>query len=147
MNFLEALCSGKPFYRDGDPLVYRGKLGWDRAVLEVTTAPLCNLDRAPWCRIDENPLRGTTGWDLIQESPAETATSSLTMYSQSSGGNAITTWELPDDYLQAQEAYLGDDEQPACAHDWIDTGMRKSWCRHCSAAAIFRNGKWEEEVG
>lgn len=33
---------------------------------------------------------------------------------------------------------------PACAHSWIDTGMRKSWCRHCSANAEMVNGQFIE---
>lgn len=23
-------------------------------------------------------------------------------------------------------------KQCLCAHEWVDTGLRKSWCRHCN---------------
>lgn len=62
-----------------------------------------------------------------------------------------TTWTLPDDWLGKQTEHLdslADDEQPECTHDWLDTGMRKTWCRHCEAPAVLNAaGKWEEVKG
>lgn len=31
-----------------------------------------------------------------------------------------------------------------CTHDWVDTGMRRSWCKHCDAdAKLNEHGEWE----
>jgi hypothetical protein len=35
-------------------------------------------------------------------------------------------------------------ERNTCPHQWIDTGMKRSWCKHCDASASFESGNWIE---
>lgn len=34
----------------------------------------------------------------------------------------------------------GDDCSDACTHDWVDTGMRWTYCRHCNADGVCEGG-------
>lgn len=29
----------------------------------------------------------------------------------------------------------------SCQHEWVQTGMNKTWCRHCDSDGYFREGQ------
>lgn len=60
-----------------------------------------------------------------------------------------STWNLPDDWLAGLTNETHDDvpytpaDGTECEHVWVDTGMKKSWCRHCSTNAVWDGRGWK----
>jgi hypothetical protein len=43
-----------------------------------------------------------------------------------------TYYEVPATLAEIEAILAETGKQRLCAHEWVDTGFRKSWCRHCN---------------
>ncbi len=47
-------------------------------------------------------------------------------------------------YVDGNKRFLSSDYYevvPSCDHDWLDTGLVNTWCRHCGQQAYYDFGK------
>lgn len=170
MNLIDAIKSGRPFRQpqmvgwytsNGDQFGYIGYTNSKGRIPDRVYQTTTTLHLTPEWALGENweilledgglaSLAPQSESEVTIKSPTPISTTLLYVYTQNSSvpvtghlyvDENMTTWSLPDDW-----GYVpSDDEQiPQCDHEWVDTGMKKSWCKKCPAKAEMVDGKYQE---
>jgi hypothetical protein len=64
----------------------------------------------------------------------------------------MSTWTYPN-YPPVWDTGYGEEEQEdskskyrCLNHDWVETGLKRSWCKVCDCSAVWTMTGWEEVI-